>query len=528
MRYLLALLMLLLAQPASAQPQEWDAKYYNPKPAADDMALPLPCGGKLVFRPVDVPTENGPLDDRPVLMGDPDRGLGVTEYIHSSSIAAPFPAPGGGHRYWIGKYPVTRDQFAAMQGTCAPPSFGGRVVKTDVAQIEAIQAAVAWSNWLLANARDTLPRRGGEFAYPRLPTEEEWEFAARGGTRVSAAEFQARTWPMPDGITHYSVAGNAADGRPQQIGVEALANPLGLYGVLGSVDQMMLEPFRLNRVGRLHGEAGGVILRGGNYKNQPDDLHTGMRTEMRPFDPDKHQATRLPTAGFRLVLSAPTSGDIQEAEAERNSFGALARSHSEALAGNDPHALLGALRKEWTDPTLGRELDQLDASSSSIDRAQSDQDRVALRAEIETAAVMAGFIWRLERNIKIDDALIVYVKAVAERATVGQDQKASLPASVQSFEPDMLRAMAVMRVEQRASLDGYLRSLRQIATSRRRDEAEREAALVRQEMEDRGQRQLKGFVPVVTGHLAALRGDILPSPERVQSDIVAVPLASER
>jgi hypothetical protein len=54
MIYLLALLMVLLAQSASAQPQEWDAKFYNPKPAADDMALPLPCGGKLVFRPVDV------------------------------------------------------------------------------------------------------------------------------------------------------------------------------------------------------------------------------------------------------------------------------------------------------------------------------------------------------------------------------------------------------------------------------------------------------------------------------------------
>jgi Sulfatase-modifying factor enzyme 1 len=463
-----------------------------------------------------VPTENGPLDDRPVLMGDPDRGLGVTEYIHSSSIAAPFPAPGGGRRYWIGKYPVTRDQFAAMQGTCAPPSFGGRVVKTDVSQIEAIQAAVAWSNWLLANARDTLPKRGGEFAYPRLPTEEEWEFAARGGTRVNAAEFQARTWPMPDGITHYAVAGNAADGRPQQIGVEALANPLGLYGVLGSVDQMMLEPFRLNRVGRLHGEAGGVILRGGNYKNQPDDLHTSMRTEMRPFDPDKHQPTRLPTAGFRLVLSAPTSGDIQEAEAERNSFGALARSHSEALAGNDPHALLGALRKEWTDPTLGRELDQLDASLVSIERAQSDQDRVALRAEIETAAVMAGFIWRLEQTIRIGDKMTNYVKLVAERD------------AAQEFERARSKTEVVMREEQRASLDGYLRSLRQIAVSRLRDEANREATLVRQEMEDRGQRQLKGFVPVVTRHLAALRGDTLPSLERVKSDILAVPVAPER
>jgi hypothetical protein len=141
---------------------------------------------------------------------------------------------------------------------------------------------------------------------------------------------------------------------------------------------------------------------------------------------------------------------------------------------------------------------------------------VALRAEIETAAVMAGFIWRLEQTIRIGDKMTNYVKLVAERD------------AAQEFERARSKTEVVMREEQRASLDGYLRSLRQIAVSRLRDEANREATLVRQEMEDRGQRQLKGFVPVVTRHLAALRGDTLPSLERVKSDILAVPVAPER
>jgi hypothetical protein len=57
---------------------------------------------------------------------------------------------------------------------------------------------------------------------------------------------------------------------------------------------------------------------------------------------------------------------------------------------------------------------------------------------------------------------------------------------------------------------------------------ERQSALVRREMEDRGQVQLKGFLPVVTRHVAALNGDALPASAQVKADILAVPLASGR
>lgn len=511
----------------AAQPAAWDPKFYNPHPADGDLALPLPCGGKLVFRPVAVPTENGPLDDRSIPMGDPDRALGVAEYVHSENLAAPFPFPGGGRGYWIGKYMVTRDQFAAMHGTCAPPSFGGRVAKTDVSQIEAIQAASDWSSWLLSNARDQLPKRGGEFAYVRLPTEVEWEFAARGGTKVSAEAFQGRTWPMPEGIDHYAVVGTAASGKPQQIGVQAFPNPLGLYDVLGSVDQMMLEPFQLNRVGRLQGSAGGVILRGGNYKNGPADLHTAMRSEMRPYDTDTGRPLRLPTVGFRVVLSAPTGGDIPEVEAERQAFASLITQRTEVLESDDPRRLVAALGKDVANPLEARELAQLDAKLASNERARADQDREVLRAEIEAATVLANFVWRLDKNVRAAVALIDYVKANAERraAQGGIEQP---PPAVMEFEARQQKSILGIRLEQEASLDGYLAFLRQIATGPGRQDVDGPAAVVRQEMENRGQQQLKGFLPVVAKHVAALRNQGALPRDQARNEILAVPDASAR
>ena len=59
---------LALAAPAWAEGDSPD----NPKPLADDVALPLPCGGEMVFRHVYVLAE-GALDDRDGLLGGEGR-----------------------------------------------------------------------------------------------------------------------------------------------------------------------------------------------------------------------------------------------------------------------------------------------------------------------------------------------------------------------------------------------------------------------------------------------------------------------
>ena len=70
-RHLIAVLLFLLAAPAWAQeaPQPWREKLYNPAPQAGDLVLPMPCGGAMAFRRVEVPSD-GWLGDRKVVIGE--------------------------------------------------------------------------------------------------------------------------------------------------------------------------------------------------------------------------------------------------------------------------------------------------------------------------------------------------------------------------------------------------------------------------------------------------------------------------
>lgn len=537
MKYAILFAICLIAAPAMAQQATWDKKFFNPRPIADnnDFVLPLPCGGSMVFRPVDLPFVDGPLADGQVPLGDPERASGPAEYFRTEYISAPFPVtPAGGRRYWIGKYVVSSDQYAAMRGTCSGPDFAGMRAKTGVAYIDAMQATSDWSAWLLQNARASLPKRGTAFAYVRLPTEAEWEFAARGGRKVTAEQFRGRIWPVEGNIERYVVSGNAADGKPQRIGAAELPNPLGLYDVLGSVDQMMLEPFRLNHVGRLHGDAGGIIIRGGNFKDQPGDVRIAMRSELLPFDPAAGKPMRTPTAGFRVVLSAPSAGDLPEATAQKSAFATMTDTRAAEFGDQrNPRDLVQAMRKEGGDKVrmdalarLDTALAEADARLSAANAARDEQDRVTMRAEIESASIMANFIWGAERNVRISEAVIKFVNATAERVAT-QTGGSQVPPAVAALEANQRRAIDATRAEQTASLDGYLQSLREISKTARNEDVQRQADILRREMDARGQKQVKAFLALVVRHAGVLRASNTLPPDTAKKDILSVPASGQ-
>jgi len=303
---LAAICLLLQSAPPRAAPAPviaWPAGQYNPNPLPDDVILPLPCGGAMVLRPV---ATGAPPADAAGLPPDLQRLYRVAGRFDPQRT-------GLGHLL-IGKYEVTRLQYqtvnaAARRSPCPRPDTQSALPQVEVNRRDAEGFGLDLSQWLAdqqgslpdcsGGRGPCLPRVDGVAATVRLPGEEEWTFAARGGLAVSAADFAASVYPMPKGLPLGAIGKRDGGSAAAPIGGPR-ANPLGLHDMLGNVEEIMLDLYRIDGAS---GEIGGYVVRGGSFYSEPAELAVTLRREVPLLN-------KTSDTGFRVVAAVPiyTSG----------------------------------------------------------------------------------------------------------------------------------------------------------------------------------------------------------------------------
>lgn len=319
----------------------------------DELLLPMPCGHQMYFRRVDVSVQDV-LDYREIYLGDAnsaDRSTlnKASSIPRTSRLAGAFyreqaDAQGLQSYYYIGKYEIVEGQWRLftegafdldlMEGLDPESAFcrahmtwlrsdtAGPVntlPATRVTWFDALAFARAYTRWLVGfdamlvarESRPLLPWEGGSTGFLRLPTEAEWEYAARGGSAGAGLDSLSRRIyqvvkddklvdaelfevAQIEGLRHGEYANGIGKRMP---------NRLGLYDMIGNVEELVLDLFEATRPDGLKGQSGGASLRGGSTLTDESVMGVGYRQEAALFGGGGE--VRSGAVGARLAISAP-------------------------------------------------------------------------------------------------------------------------------------------------------------------------------------------------------------------------------
>jgi formylglycine-generating enzyme required for sulfatase activity/class 3 adenylate cyclase len=187
----------------------------------------------------------------------------------------------------IGKYPVTVQEW----NECAAAKACGF---TAIGKDDAPVSNVSWTD---AQQYAAYLAQATKKPY-RLPSEAEWEYAARAGT-------QTKYWwgdKLQQGMAGCKDCGDLAAEQPAKVG-SFRPNPFGLHDMGGGVDQWVEDCWHKTYQGApgdgsawSGGDCSAHVLRSGSWKN--DSRY------VRPSNRDGYDTNvRYPTHGFRVALS---------------------------------------------------------------------------------------------------------------------------------------------------------------------------------------------------------------------------------
>jgi formylglycine-generating enzyme required for sulfatase activity len=202
--------------------------------------------------------------------------------------------------YWIDRYEVTNEQYevCVVAGTCTPPAH-------DWLPQDYPERPVHWVDWHQAAAYCT-------WAGKRLPTEAEWEKAARGSTDTRRFPW-GEQWPdctRANFIQEHDPSEPFTDyqcvGHPVRVGSYPTgASPYGVMDMAGNVREWVADWYEwdyyrhspyVDPTGPPTGEFGEwgdyKGCRGGGYWDYPWWLRVAFRDSLDPDEPRRHVGIR--------------------------------------------------------------------------------------------------------------------------------------------------------------------------------------------------------------------------------------------
>jgi formylglycine-generating enzyme required for sulfatase activity len=181
---------------------------------------------------------------------------GSEKAIHSVKLSS----------YYIGKYEVTQQQWRDIMGS--NPSSFSNCNNCPVEQ-------VSWDDiqYFLQKLNQ---KTGKEY---RLPTEAEWEYAAKGGKRSNGYEYSGSD--NLDAVAWYD--GNSR-GKTHYVGLKK-ANELGIFDMSGNVWEWCVDSSSTDRA-----------LRGGSWYYYANSSRISFKYSF-------HRSGRITDFGFRLCRS---------------------------------------------------------------------------------------------------------------------------------------------------------------------------------------------------------------------------------
>ena len=213
--------------------------------------------------------------------------------------------------YYIGKYEVTFNEYDAYcedTGKSKPGDYGLERKFRPVTYVN-WNEAVHYCNWLsesegLAKAYDNagnlLDKNGNETTditnvegY-RLPTEAEWEYAARGGHK-SAGEYKYAGSNLINTVAYYN---QYSYDESQEVGQKA-PNELGLYDMSGNVWEWCQDRYEVYTTTTKTNPIGSDgssyrIIRGGEEYVETGECRIALRLDLSPGNSRR-------SIGFRIA-----------------------------------------------------------------------------------------------------------------------------------------------------------------------------------------------------------------------------------